>query len=754
MKEETNEYRANFDDFDAVSMLYKSHMKDICIFRNKNTNKMYLVTLIQRSDVSPKKVNQFIEFFMLLKSVKHGALLSPLGYFYPNPGRSYQYMFFSDIPKNGTLSDLVNQISLFSDKSILTRSQIFKIIFGIIHAIKQLHENGIIHGDIRLSTVYLDEAFCPHLGSYAVHHLVPSVNLNQDYLDNQMFLAPEFHNNLEFTEKTDIFAFGMLLFRILSKDIYFKKTASRTSFSVNIIQGLRPLLPPSIPPFLRDIIGKSWAHNPDERPSIFEIEAQLKESIQLFCSSIIDSTMIDYLNQLSEGSNSDSSSTPDRAPLSPTKKETNEINNLVNEIYDFEGISKNGKDRARMLIIIQEMFLSIDDTSFEKIAELTMSSIKVRKISGIELIVSTILTSCGVRYSQIRSYGAFFKVLIDKSNHNNLNHLLKPYLIDSIFIQMTKTEPYPYCIPSLNLLRWCLKLCVYTESEIVSSIHAFYGALACKKNICPAFAWFAPEISRIDPVLFQSVLSIFQYFSNNEFFPSVYKDFYSKFDYYSTNNWEYYDRNICSDNEEDSLVKAIRNDDLHLFQNYSKDMEYPIKNRIEGNVFEPCILAHDGPFVPMYAALYGATKIFQFIQMVGSVFYSKDRNHRSVGIAAVAGGHPTIIRLAEQLHCDFSGSIQVAAHFHRNKVFLKLLSGKESELNEPDRFGKPIITSAASNNNIFGILYCIKIGAITQSMESFGWTPLHAATEKGRNEAVSILLEIESVNINAKDIWE
>jgi serine/threonine protein kinase len=81
------------------------------------------------------------------------------------------------------------------------------------------------------------------------------------------YMAPEVSRNQPYTEKADVYSFGVLLWQIMSlEEPYGKMTAARIEYSVANV-GLRPIIDPSWSNALRRLLQDCFA-DPKRRPSM------------------------------------------------------------------------------------------------------------------------------------------------------------------------------------------------------------------------------------------------------------------------------------------------------------------------------------------------------------------------------------------------------------------------------------------------------------------------------------------------------
>ncbi|KII94558.1 hypothetical protein PLICRDRAFT_183796 [Plicaturopsis crispa FD-325 SS-3] len=145
-----------------------------------------------------------------------------------------------------------------------------------------LHAEGIIHGDIRGSNVFIADNGTAVLADYDLHPLWNSTEFTTtSIVGPARWQAPEIFLNEEdampFTEKSDVFSFAMLAIELLTLDKPFANRKLDTVAMFDIIKGRRPAKPVANPfaDKLWPILTEAWAQESDARPSARELSKWL-----------------------------------------------------------------------------------------------------------------------------------------------------------------------------------------------------------------------------------------------------------------------------------------------------------------------------------------------------------------------------------------------------------------------------------------------------------------------------------------------
>ncbi|KAK0071081.1 hypothetical protein PV325_013565 [Microctonus aethiopoides] len=96
------------------------------------------------------------------------------------------------------------------------------------------------------------------------------------------WMAPEVFQGTSYTEKCDIYSWGLLLWEIFSRSIPYKDIYKEPyQILWAVCQGTRPPLIPNCPSKIQELYVQCWSKSPNERPSMHEV---VKIMTDLFAS--------------------------------------------------------------------------------------------------------------------------------------------------------------------------------------------------------------------------------------------------------------------------------------------------------------------------------------------------------------------------------------------------------------------------------------------------------------------------------------
>ncbi|KAF8045834.1 hypothetical protein N665_4348s0002 [Sinapis alba] len=159
---------------------------------------------------------EFKNEFLLVAKLQHRNLVKLLGYSIDGAERLLVYEYLPHTSLDKFIFDPIHGKEL--DWEIR-----YKIIGGVTRGLLYLHQDSrlrIIHRDLKASNILLDEEMTPKIADFGLARLFDIDQTTQRYTNRIVgtfgYMAPEYVMHGQFSFKTDVYSFGVLVLEIIS----------------------------------------------------------------------------------------------------------------------------------------------------------------------------------------------------------------------------------------------------------------------------------------------------------------------------------------------------------------------------------------------------------------------------------------------------------------------------------------------------------------------------------------------------------
>ncbi|XP_076958211.1 cold-responsive protein kinase 1-like [Bidens hawaiensis] len=216
---------------------------------------------------------EFLAEINMISRIKHPNLVQLVGCCveYGNSILVYEYLNNNSLA-TAILGSRGKQVELdWGTRASICRGTASGLVF--------LHDEGIVHRDIKASNVLLDGHFDPKIGDFGLARLFPDnvTHVSTRVAGTVGYLAPEYAMLGQLTKKVDVYSFGVLMLEIISC-----RSSSKAAFREELLSLVEYAWKLKDEERLLDIVDPDLIDYPDEEVMRFII-------IALFCTQAVSS---------------------------------------------------------------------------------------------------------------------------------------------------------------------------------------------------------------------------------------------------------------------------------------------------------------------------------------------------------------------------------------------------------------------------------------------------------------------------------
>ncbi|EDO35699.1 predicted protein, partial [Nematostella vectensis] len=165
----------------------------------------------------------------------------------------------------GTLHDKICvQNELFPEEVVIW------YFFQICAAVGHIHENGIVHRDIKTMNIFLTKSGLVKLGDFGISKILDSEGMADSIVGTPYYMSPEIVQGKKYNQKSDMWAVGCVLYEVLTLKRVFDASNPLRLVS-DIVKGHYEEIDERYTEEMNSLVNKLLSQNPDDRPSVQEL---------------------------------------------------------------------------------------------------------------------------------------------------------------------------------------------------------------------------------------------------------------------------------------------------------------------------------------------------------------------------------------------------------------------------------------------------------------------------------------------------
>lgn len=211
--------------------------------------------------------DEFAQEVAILREVQHKNVVRFIGACTKAP----HLCIVTEYMPGGSLYDYLHK-----HHNVLKFSQLLKFAIDVCKGMEYLHQNNIIHRDLKTANLLMDTHNVVKVADFGVARFQNEEGVMTAETGTYRWMAPEVINHQPYDQKADIFSFAIVLWELVTAKVPYD-TMTPLQAALGVRQGLRPELPQIGHPELLQLMQRCWEAVPAKRPAFSEITIELEK---------------------------------------------------------------------------------------------------------------------------------------------------------------------------------------------------------------------------------------------------------------------------------------------------------------------------------------------------------------------------------------------------------------------------------------------------------------------------------------------
>ena len=255
----------SLNDFELGKILGKGAFASVILVTRKADRKIYAMKRINIAKMDQSEREGALNEIRILASLSHPNIIGYKEAFFDEMSKTLnivmEYADDGDIDKK--IKDNLKKRNLFTEETI------WSWIIQILEGLKYLHDNKIMHRDLKCANLFLMKNGLLKLGDLNVSKIA-KLGIAQTQTGTPYYISPEIWNEQPYDYKCDIWSVGCIIYEMASLHVPFRGVSMQNLYK-NVLRGIYQQIPGRYSDDLKQIIKSILVVNPKHRPSSKEL---------------------------------------------------------------------------------------------------------------------------------------------------------------------------------------------------------------------------------------------------------------------------------------------------------------------------------------------------------------------------------------------------------------------------------------------------------------------------------------------------
>ncbi|PIA35552.1 hypothetical protein AQUCO_03500126v1 [Aquilegia coerulea] len=226
------------------------------------------IKILKQERINADMQQEFAQEVYIMRKIRHKNVVQFIGACTRPPS----LCIVTEFMLGGSLYDFLHK-----QKGTFKLPTLLKVAIDVSKGMNYLHQNNIIHRDLKAANLLMDENEVVKVADFGVARVKAQTGVMTAETGTYRWMAPEVIEHKPYDHKADIFSFGVVLWELVTGKLPYEYLTPLQA-AVGVVQkGLRPTIPKNTHPKLAELLEKCWQQDPALRPDFAEITDILRQ---------------------------------------------------------------------------------------------------------------------------------------------------------------------------------------------------------------------------------------------------------------------------------------------------------------------------------------------------------------------------------------------------------------------------------------------------------------------------------------------
>ncbi|XP_013988936.2 serine/threonine-protein kinase Nek4 isoform X2 [Salmo salar] len=268
-----------------IRVVGKGSYGEVNLVKHKTDRKQYVIKKLNLTTSSKRERRAAEQEAQLLSRLRHPNIVT---YRESWEGEDCQLYIAMGFCEGGDLYHRLKQ----QKGDLLPERQVVEWFVQIAMALQYLHEEHILHRDLKTQNIFLTKTNIIKVGDLGIARVLENQNdMASTLIGTPYYMSPELFSNKPYNHKSDVWALGCCVYEMTTLKHAFN-AKDMNSLVYRIVEGKLPQMPSKYDPQLGALIKSMLCKRPEDRPDVKLILRQpyIKRQIAMFLEATKEKT--------------------------------------------------------------------------------------------------------------------------------------------------------------------------------------------------------------------------------------------------------------------------------------------------------------------------------------------------------------------------------------------------------------------------------------------------------------------------------